>query len=112
MDISSATAKIKRLESPATQAHNSFPIKQTNNMKPPRLTALTVLCLCREFAERCVRSPKEECLSRLIFLSEQYLRTTLATFVEYYRHRRNHQGIASQLIELPENLPNVGRNRG
>jgi hypothetical protein len=38
---------------------------------------------CNAFAERFVRSIKEECLSRLIFLSQQHLRTTIATFADY-----------------------------
>jgi hypothetical protein len=31
--------------------------------------------------------------------------------VEYYRLRRNHQGIENKLIEPPKNLPSVGRIR-
>jgi transposase InsO family protein len=72
---------------------------------PPRVPQ------CNAYAERFVRSIKQECLSRLIFLSERHLRTTLSTFAQYYRHRRNHQGIENKLIELPENLPTVGRIR-
>jgi putative transposase len=66
---------------------------------------------CNAYAERFVRSIKQECLSRLIFLSERHLRTTISTFVEYYRHRRNHQGIQNKLIEPPQNLRSVGRIR-
>ena len=51
---------------------------------PPRVPQ------CNAYAERFVRSIKEECLSRLIFLSEQHLLTTISTFADYYRHRRNH----------------------
>jgi hypothetical protein len=47
-------------------------------------------------------------LSRLIFLSQQHLRTTLATFADYYRLRRNHQGIENKLIDPPTSLPEVG----
>ena len=72
---------------------------------PPRVPQ------CNAYAERFVRSIKQECLSRLIFLSERHLGTTLSTFVDYYRHRRNHQGIENKLIEPPENLPTVGRIR-
>jgi transposase InsO family protein len=56
---------------------------------PPRVPQ------CNAYAERFVRSIKEECLSRLIFLSEQHLRTAISIFSDYYRHRRNHQGIGS-----------------
>lgn len=72
---------------------------------PPRVPQ------CNAYAERFVRSVKEECLSRLVFLSEAHLRTTLAIFIGYYRQRRNHQGIENQLIEPPEFLPKVGRIR-
>ena len=75
---------------------------------PPRVPQ------CNAFSERFVRSIKEECLSRLIFLSEQHLRATLSIFAKYYQHRRNHQGIENKLIEPlepPERLPTVGRIR-
>ncbi|HZM02721.1 MAG TPA: integrase core domain-containing protein [Candidatus Saccharimonadales bacterium] len=72
---------------------------------PPRVPQ------CNAYAERFVRSIKEECLSRLIFLSERHLRTTISTFADYYRHRRNHQGIENKLIEPPTLLPNHGRVR-
>ncbi len=72
---------------------------------PPRVPQ------CNAYAERFVRSIEEECLSRLIFFSEEQLRTTLSIFIEHYRHRRNHQGIENKLIEPPEFLPKVGRIR-
>jgi putative transposase len=72
---------------------------------PPRVPQ------CNAYAERFVRSIKEECLNRLVFLSEEHLRTTISVFIGYYRQRRNHQGIENQLIEPPEFLPKVGRIR-
>jgi putative transposase len=72
---------------------------------PPRVPQ------CNAYAERFVRSIKEECLTRLIFLSEQQLWTTISIFASYYRHRRNHQGIKNKLIEPPESLPKEGRIR-
>lgn len=66
---------------------------------------------CNAYAERFVRSIKEECLSRLVFLGIDHLRTTLSIFTDYYRHRRNHQGIGNKLIEPPASLPEVGRVR-
>ena len=74
-------------------------------LRPPRVPQ------CNAFAERFVRTIKQECLSRLIFLSEQHLRTTISIFTKYYQHRRNHQGIENKLIDPPENLPAVGRIR-
>jgi len=51
------------------------------------------------YAERFVRSIKEECLDRLILLGERHLRRALAEFVAHYRAERNHQGLGNELIE-------------
>jgi len=72
---------------------------------PPRVPQ------CHAYAERFLRTIKAERLSRLIFLSEQHLLTTASTFADYYRRRRNHQGIGNKLIEPPVNLPAAGRIR-
>jgi putative transposase len=66
---------------------------------------------CNAFAERFVRSVKEECLNRLDFLSEAHLRTTLSSSIGCYRQQRNPQGIENQFIEPPEFLPKSGRIR-
>ena len=44
------------------------------------------------YAERWVRSVKEECLSGLILFGEASLRYTLTQYVEHFHHERNHQG--------------------
>jgi putative transposase len=44
------------------------------------------------YAERWVRSVKEECLSRLILYGEASLRHALTQYVEHFHHERNHQG--------------------
>jgi hypothetical protein len=44
------------------------------------------------FAERFVRSIKEECLDQLIFFGEMSLQRALDNFVEHYHHERPHQG--------------------
>ena len=49
------------------------------------------------FAERWVRSVKEECLSRLIFFGENSLRRALTRYIEHYHRERNHQGKANQV---------------
>jgi putative transposase len=53
---------------------------------PPRSPNLNA------FAERWVRSIKEECLSRLILCGEASLRQVLTQYVEHFHHERNHQG--------------------
>ena len=50
------------------------------------------------YAERFVRSIKEECLSRVVFLSEQHLRFVVHEYVEHYHRERNHQGLNNELL--------------
>ncbi len=50
------------------------------------------------FAERFVRSIKDECLSRMIFFGEAMLRRALAEFVAHYHAERNHQGLGNRLL--------------
>jgi transposase InsO family protein len=45
------------------------------------------------YAERFVRSIKEECLDRLIPIGERHFRRAVAEYVEHYHAERNHQGI-------------------
>ena len=49
-------------------------------------------------AERFVRSIKESCLDRMIFLGEASLRTATRNFVEHYHTERNHQGLSNRII--------------
>ena len=50
------------------------------------------------YAERWVRSVKEECLSRLILYSEASLQRALNEFVAHYHAERNHQGRGNVLL--------------
>src|SRR5216683_808454 len=68
---------------------------------PPRSPNLNA------FAERWVRSVKEECLSKLILFGEASLRRALTQFQEHYHSERNHQGKGNVLLfpradELPK----------
>jgi transposase InsO family protein len=56
---------------------------------------------CNAYAERFVRSIKEECLNRMVPLGERHLRRTLQEFALHYHRERNHQGLANELIERP-----------
>jgi len=51
------------------------------------------------FAERFVRSIKEECLSHVIPLGERHLRWLVREYVKHYHLERNHQGLGNELIE-------------
>ena len=50
------------------------------------------------FAERWVKSVKEECLSKLILLGEKSLRHALREYVVHHHHERNHQGKENLLL--------------
>ncbi len=60
------------------------------------------------YAERFVRSIREECLDRLILFGERRLRRVLDEFVAHYHEERNHQGLGNALI-TPEDRPLGGR---
>ena len=70
---------------------------------PPRSPNLNA------YAERWVRSVKEECLARLILLSEGALRQALHHYEAHYHEERNHQGKDNRLL-FP--LPRVHREQG
>jgi putative transposase len=59
---------------------------------PPRSPNLNA------YAERWVRSLKEECLSQLILFGEASLRHALTQYVEHFHHERNHQGKGNVLL--------------
>jgi putative transposase len=59
---------------------------------PPRSPNLNA------FAERWVRSVRQECLSRLILFGEPSLRRALTEFIEHYHAERNHQGKGNVLL--------------
>jgi putative transposase len=50
------------------------------------------------YAERFVRSIREECLDRLIFFGERRLLGALDEFVAHYHGEWNHQGLGNELI--------------
>jgi len=54
------------------------------------------------FAERFVRSIKEECLTKLIFLGQGSLRRAITEYMTHFHAERNHQGLENRLIrEMP-----------
>jgi putative transposase len=60
---------------------------------PPRSPNLNA------FAERFVRSIKEECLERMILIGEGSLCRATSQFCEHYHGERNHQGLGNEIIE-------------
>ena len=63
---------------------------------PPRSPNLNA------YAERFVRSIKDECLNRMIFFGERSLRKATREFAAHYHTERNHQGIDNRLIETDD----------
>ena len=51
------------------------------------------------YAERFVRSLKEECLNRIIFIGQDSLRHAVADYVAHYHRERNHQGLENRLLK-------------
>jgi len=60
---------------------------------PPRSPNLNA------YAERFVRSIKDECLTRMIFVGEASLRRAVNDYVEHYHRERNHQGLENRLLQ-------------
>ena len=54
---------------------------------------------CNAFAERFVRSIKDECLDHMILFGEASLRRALGAYVAHYHAERNHQGVGNRLLE-------------
>ena len=50
------------------------------------------------YAERWVRSIKEDCLNHLVLLGEGSLRHAVSEYVEFYNHERPHQGLENELV--------------
>ena len=53
------------------------------------------------YAERFVRSMKEECLSRVVPLGEGHVRLLVGEYVDHDHRERNHQGLDNQLLQRP-----------
>lgn len=54
---------------------------------------------CNAYAERFVRSIKEECLGRMIFFGEASLRRALREYEAHFNGKRPHQGIGNRVVE-------------
>ncbi len=49
------------------------------------------------FADRWVRSVREECLDHLLIVNVRHLQRVLKEYVEYFNHSRPYQGIEQQI---------------
>ena len=60
------------------------------------------------YAERFVRSIKEDWLHRLIPIGDRHFRRALTEYVEHYHVERNHQGLDNRLISRPPVIKMTG----
>ena len=65
------------------------------------------------YAERWVRTVREECLDQILILNEPHLKSVLKTFDGYYNRQRPHQGLRQQspIPRTPQNTSGKVRNR-
>jgi putative transposase len=63
------------------------------------------------YAERWVRSVKEECLSRLILFGESSLGRALQQYIAHNHEERNHQGKDNRIL-FPSRRLEARRNMG
>ena len=59
------------------------------------------------YAERWIRSVREECLDKVVILNERHLHRVLTAYVDYYNMARPHQGL-EQRCPIP--LERVARD--
>lgn len=60
------------------------------------------------YAERWVRSVREECLDHLLIVSERHLDSVLKEYCRYYNWARPHQGLRQQTPESTHQQPGNG----
>ena len=60
------------------------------------------------YAERWIRSLRQECLDRIIILSEAHLLWVLSEYIRYYNQRRPHQSLQHLPPETPDTYPSEG----
>ena len=63
------------------------------------------------YAERFVRSIKDECLDRIIPIGERHFRRAIGEYVEHYHREQNHQGLDNRLVTGMAASDTAGRVR-
>ena len=60
------------------------------------------------FAERFVRTIKEECLNRMIFIGQASLRRAVSEYMTHCHEKRNHRRLDNRLTRQDPSLPADG----
>jgi putative transposase len=60
------------------------------------------------YAERWVRSVREECLDHLLIINERHLERVLNEYSKYYNQARPHQGLRQLIPEAENPQPGQG----
>lgn len=79
--------------------HHFAEILRSGGVEPIRLPSRSPNL--NAYAERFVRSIKDECLNRVVPLGETHLRRLVDEYVEHYHWERNHQGRHNRLLRPP-----------
>jgi transposase InsO family protein len=84
--------------SPLASSRNARPVRPDLRRAPHGVTPNSPNL--NAYAERFVRSIKQECLRHIVPLGERHLRAVVREFVEHYHAERNHQGLGN-VIPFP-----------
>jgi putative transposase len=65
----------------------------------------------KAYAERWVRTVREECLDHLLIMNQTHLKRVLESYIDYYETSRPHQGLNQQIPVAREHIPYSGHIR-
>jgi putative transposase len=60
------------------------------------------------FAERWVRSVRQECLDQLLILGPRHLKQVLVAYIDFYNQSRPHQGLSQNIPIAPQHFVSDG----
>ena len=87
--------------------HSFRAIVKSSDVEPLKLPARSPNL--NAYAERWVKSVKDECLSKLILFGEASLRRAFREYLVHYHAERNHQGKGNVLLHPVGTSPYPGR---
>jgi putative transposase len=97
---SNPTAKLLIRDRDAKYSRTFDAVFQSEGIRTIRIPVRTPQA--NGFAERLIRSVREECLDRLLIVNQQHLKQVLPDYLAYYNEARPHQGLAqSTPVPMP-----------